>query len=297
MERNLAIMFVDIVDSTRLYERLGNIQAAALTQGALEQVRGIVTAHHGSVVKSLGDGLMCTYPHPDQLCLAAAAMIECQPGLGVGLRVGGHYGPVVCQDNDIFGDATNTTARVQSLAKPNEILVTGAVVERLSSLLRLRMRLIDSTTVKGKTLPISIFQFRPREEEDDSIEATISGVDLFSVPEAPPLTLALRYLDQTLEVSRYRPKVRIGRDGDNDIRILSKRASRGHGSIEFERESFLIKDHSSNGTFIKVGDASPLVLRRDATRLVGEGLIGFGAAPGEDGPGQEHVAWFRSSVV
>ena len=90
------------------------------------------------------------------------------------------------------------------------------------------------------------------------------------------------------------PKLTIGRQEGCDIVIPSRLASRQHGSVEFSRESFVITDHSSNGTYIRSGDNPPVPLRREAAKLVGRGLLGIGAVP--ERPDQEHVLRFVSEV-
>ncbi|MBI1207973.1 MAG: FHA domain-containing protein [Azospirillum sp.] len=296
MEVELAIIFVDICDSTRLYERLGNVEATALTQGKLQELRAIVGCHAGRVVKSLGDGLMCVFPTADDCCNAAAAMLEGEASSPVRLRIGCHFGCVVEKGNDVFGDAINVTARVESLARPNEILATEDAVNRLSPGLKGRTKLLDTTVVKGKTVPIGIYRFRARETVDDSMESTVVGLNILDKIRESGLVLHLHYLGREFTVSRTQAKLTIGRDSGCDIHILSKRASRNHGAIEFERESFILRDHSSNGTFIATGESPAIPLIRDATKLVGKGLIGVGAAPAEADGTEDYVIRFWCDV-
>lgn len=291
-EKNLASLFVDIVDSTRLYERMGNVQATAFTQSILQKLRVVVDNNRGTVVKSLGDGLLCIFASADQAVNAAQAMIDSQDSFKNKVRVGIHFGTAIQRGGDVFGDAINVTARVESLAKPGEILATEDLIQNLSLGLQSLAVKIDSTVVKGKTVPIGIFRIRQPGSLDDSVESTIIGLDLFK---DSAITLHLDYMGQEYTVSRISPKLRIGRAEDCDVKIASRQASREHGSIEFVRESFIISDHSSNGTYIATGDAHPILLRRDSTKLVGKGLLGIGALPDPASP--ECVIRFWSDLA
>jgi pSer/pThr/pTyr-binding forkhead associated (FHA) protein len=92
-----------------------------------------------------------------------------------------------------------------------------------------------------------------------------------------------------------RQRLNVGRDESSALRILSRQTSRQHAVIDFSRESFIITDQSTNGTFIRSGRSLPVALKRDSTKLVGTGLIGFGAEP-EDAE-QDHVAAFHCELA
>ena len=66
-----AVLFVDVTDSTKLYESLGDTVALALINGVFARLEKVIAKHSGTVVKSLGDGLICVYEDPDQAFRAA----------------------------------------------------------------------------------------------------------------------------------------------------------------------------------------------------------------------------------
>lgn len=298
MEIDLAILFADVCDSTRLYETVGNVRATQIIQGILRRLESVVVEGGGRVVKSLGDGLMCAFPDPVGACITAEAVVEtvasaslaaAQVG-GVHVRVGLHYGSAVDADGDVFGDAVNVAARIQNLASPQEILLTDEIARQVPESLRGRMALVDTTTVKGKTVPTRIYRLRKQGGTEDSVDSTIIGFSAAQMIKEALLTLKLTYLGREFVVDLVHPKLTIGRSETSDIMILSRQASRQHGAIEFSRESFMLTDHSSNGTFIRTGDEPPILVRRDSTRLVGRGQLGIGMAPERDG--DDHVIRF-----
>ncbi|QCN96229.1 adenylate/guanylate cyclase domain-containing protein [Azospirillum argentinense] len=292
MEKPLALLFVDIADSTLLYELAGDRKAAALTQRVLEGLRWIVGENDGTVVKSLGDGLLACFPISDGATHAALAMMERQGEFGLRLRAGLHFGPVIAGPGDLYGDACNVAARLESIARPGEILATDDLVDRLSPPLRTRTRLLNSVAVKGKAAPVRVHQIRdgsaaPEAEDNATVALTTS------VPGSgrglPSLRLSGRRADATL--TPLLPRVTVGRDEGCGLRIPSRRTSRQHAVIDFSRGGFLLTDHSTNGTFIRTGDSPSLLLRRDSTKLTGRGLIGFGGEPLR--PDDDHVLTFQ----
>ncbi|WP_114860842.1 adenylate/guanylate cyclase domain-containing protein [Azospirillum brasilense] len=292
MEKPLALLFVDIADSTLLYELAGDRKAAALTQRVLEGLRRIVGENDGTVVKSLGDGLLACFPRSDGATRAALAMMERQGEFGLRLRAGLHFGPVIAGPGDLYGDACNVAARLESIARPGEILATDDLVDRLSPPLRTRTRLLNSVAVKGKAAPVRVHQIRdgsaaPEAEDNATVALTTS------VPGSgrglPSLRLSGRRAEATL--TPLLPRVTVGRDEGCGLRIPSRRTSRQHAVIDFSRGGFLLTDHSTNGTFIRTGESPSLLLRRDSTKLTGSGLIGFGGEPLR--PDEDHVLTFQ----
>ncbi len=295
LEKPLALLFVDIADSTMLYERIGNATAAALTQRVLSHLRRLVEEQRGGVIKSLGDGLLAAFPVCDDSARAACAMMDIQDQHGMRLRIGIHFGAVIEGVGDLYGDACNVAARVQQIARPGEILATQALVDGLSPDQRSRTKPLSNVAMKGKAAPIRVHQIRTADEADDAIESTTLGFSL--VPEAgrSMVTLHLSYRGQDITMSRGLPRVTIGREDSSGLRIASRQTSRQHAVIDFTRESFLLTDHSTNGTYIRSGGSPPVVLRRDSTKLVGSGLIGFGAEALDES--QDHVVAFRGELA
>ena len=60
--------------------------------------------------------------------------------------------------------------------------------------------------------------------------------------------------------------------------------SRMHARIELRRGRFMLIDQSTNGTFLKLRDEAPIILRRDETQLENDGIIGLGQKVDDDHP-------------
>lgn len=299
MESSFALLFVDIADSTQLYERLGDAGAATLTRKLLRHLRLVIAVNDGQVIKVMGDGLLAIFPTADDAAWAAGTMAASQRVFSLSLRLGLHYGTAIQGEDDLYGDACNVAARVETLARPGETLATDALVQRLSPRLQRRAVRLKAVTVKGKTAPIRIHRLGESgtEDEDDTPDsATIGVTSLSTLPPADGETLLrLTYRGRDIVLRPGQPRLTIGRDEICALRILSRRTSRHHAVIDYSRGGFILTDHSTNGTFLRSGDSRPVTVLRDHARLMGGGLLGFGAEP--DGDDQDHVIVFRCDVA
>jgi class 3 adenylate cyclase len=291
MEKLCAILFADIVDSVQLYERVGNAEAARLNQTVIAHARLAVEAHHGEVIKSLGDGLLAVFDRAEDAGWTAASIIDSQEVFGVGLRIGLHFGPIIQGSFDVFGDACNVAARVQAIARAGEVLATEDLVKSLSASLLAHARCLNNVSVKGRSTPLRIYQLWGPDGDDEGFECTVVGTDLARAMVVGGATLRLTYRGRDFMLNRASPRLLVGRDESCQVRVLSPSTSRKHAVLDFSRETFMLTDHSTNGTFVRSGPSLPMLLKRDATKLVGQGLIGFGAEP--TGHGDDHEAAFR----
>ena len=282
--QELAILFVDVCDSTELYERLGDAQARAMIDAWMSGSAEAISAHGGLVVKTLGDGILSTFPSAESALAAALSMQE-QERAQVRIRAGFHVGPVIESGGDIFGDAVNVAARVAALAKEDEILFTESSVRALPPEARLGTRFLDKAMVKGKKEPVAIYGL-VSDANDNTVmmEAAESGSTGGS-----PLTLF--YRGQTLALGENSDRLQLGRDPANGLMVDGNYVSRSHATIEPRRGKFFLLDHSTNGTYVVFEGRAPVYLRRELLQLVGQGLISLGQLPAENQSDTIRFVW------
>jgi adenylate cyclase len=88
--------------------------------------------------------------------------------------------------------------------------------------------------------------------------------------------LELKSASARVEVGRSRRKATIGRDRNADIPIRDPHASRAHATIERDGDSFFLVDHSTNGTYVTVGDELEVLVLGEEMALHGQGVIALG---------------------
>ena len=123
------ILFADIADSTALTERLGDAAFREKARALDDALRTIVRDNGGAVIdaKTLGDGILATFPAASQAIAAALACGAAGDVQGLPLHLGLHAGDVIREANNVFGGAVNIAARISALAPPGEVLVSDIV--------------------------------------------------------------------------------------------------------------------------------------------------------------------------
>ncbi|WP_171123358.1 MULTISPECIES: adenylate/guanylate cyclase domain-containing protein [unclassified Ruegeria] len=150
-----SVLFTDVEGSTPLAEAMGNQSWSTLIDQHFQTVEGIVAAHRGQFVKSLGDGTLSSFQSANEALLAAIDMQEAvnltdmEPRLG--LRVGIHTGEVVLARGDFFGTVVNKAARITSSANAGEILVSDETRAMVSG--HHEFKFVDAKSVTLKGLP------------------------------------------------------------------------------------------------------------------------------------------------
>ena len=130
-----AILFTDIVNSTMLTQRLGDVGAMEVVRAHDRIVRGALADTGGSEVKHTGDGIMASFSEvtPSIECATAVQRRLMDHGHGaehpLDVRIGISAGEPVTENNDLFGTAVQLAARACAQAEVGGILVSMAVRE------------------------------------------------------------------------------------------------------------------------------------------------------------------------
>lgn len=274
---SLAVMFADIAQSTKLYDKIGNTAAHALISSCIAVMAKVCDNHGGTVIKTIGDEIMCTFPDPEA---AVAAAIDMQAGVdGIpaselsgyyppDIYIGFDYGPVIQENNDVFGDAVNVASRMVKLAKRRQIITTSEVVNALPETLRETCRCVDKVLVKGKSEEILVYEIIwEKEKITVALKSSGEGRSLLRP------RLELSFADKKYEVSEEHPALTIGRLDHNDVMVSDNRVSRFHARIEYRKDKYFIVDQSTNGTYITNECNTTVLLQRDEMQLGDNGLI------------------------
>lgn len=286
---NLAILFADVSGSTRLFETLGDATARVKVAECLGTLTEVTLNHAGTVIKTIGDEIMCTFPSADEAASAACEMHEAiqedvtegsSMSAPLAIRVGFHFGPALMEGGDVFGDAVNVAARMAAQAKGGQIITTHSTVEMLAPIKRASSRFVDRAPIKGKKEEIEIYEIIWQEED-----VTRMATGLMQEEHRPEVKLKVRYNDLEVVLNKERSSLVMGRSQSCDLPINEKLASRQHVRIELRRDKFFIIDQSTNGTHVYVDNEAPAFLRREEMPLNGNGRISLGKAF-DEGPSE-----------
>lgn len=287
-----AILFADIARSTQLYEIIGDKSASNLITSCLSCLLSIAKKHTGSLIKTIGDEIMCTFPNADFAVEAAKEMHQAleliHPLDGsdfagpLNISVGINFGTVVSDREDVYGDAVNLAARLVRIAKERQTLITEHTKNILKPELLSLTRYIDNTVIKGKTGEFKIYECV---WEEENVTVSLTKIQKFQAIQAH---LKLQFRKSTITIDDKRPVVTMGRLKHNDLILGYKRISRSHACIECHKGKFTLTDISSNGTHIQIEDEEDVLLKRDNISLHGSGIISLGRKASPGSPGAIH---------
>jgi class 3 adenylate cyclase len=276
----VAILFADVVGSTQLYEQLGDVNARQMVSRCLDIMREATEGNGGTVIKTMGDEVMSTFPSADDAMNAAKRMQERISIDGeldhdnghVAIRIGCHFGPVVQEQRDIFGSAVHTANRMTSQAKAGQIITTLGTVERLSEEWRSLCREIDVATVRGRADEVVLYEVLWEPDEATNMLPMVG----FGAESRRKRRLTLRFQGKNIVVGEGRKSATLGRAEDNDVVVKGNLISRLHARVEVSKDRFTLVDESTNGTFVQTASGEEVYVRRDRAPLSGAGVIGLG---------------------
>ncbi|HSF95104.1 MAG TPA: tetratricopeptide repeat protein [Thermohalobaculum sp.] len=173
MERRLAaILAADVVGYSRL---MGADEAGTLTRLKglhKELVLPKIAERKGRIVKLMGDGLLAEFPSVVEAVGCAIDIQRAMPGREpelpgerrILLRIGVNLGDIIVEGGDIFGDGVNVAARLEGLAEPNGICISGGAFDAIDGKLEAPFEDIGPQAVKNIAKPVRAYRLRPDAE-------------------------------------------------------------------------------------------------------------------------------------
>ena len=167
--RLAAIMAADVAGYTRLMRLDEEGTHERFKAHCREVFEPRISQHYGRIVKSTGDGMLVEFPSVIEAVLCA---VEVQCGMSrrnaesadtekVSFRIGINMGDVIVEPHDIFGDGVNVAARLEGLAEPNGICISGVVHEQVRDKLPFHFENLGPQLVKNISEPLQVFVLRP----------------------------------------------------------------------------------------------------------------------------------------
>jgi adenylate cyclase len=167
LERRLAaILAADVVGYTRLMgeDETGTLQR--LKSLRKELVQPTITERKGRIVKLMGDGLLADFPSVVEAVQCAVdiqeSMIGREPDMPnerrIRLRIGINLGDIIVDGTDIYGDGVNVAARLEALASPGGICISGPAFDTVYGKLDVAFEDVGERRVKNVAKPIRVYR-------------------------------------------------------------------------------------------------------------------------------------------
>jgi TolB-like protein/class 3 adenylate cyclase len=171
MERRLAaILAADVVGYSRLMEQDEAGTVEALKKRRKSILQPLLVTHHGRLVKVMGDGVLvefasavnavqCAVELQKRMAEANSSVPEARRII---LRIGINLGDVIVEGSDLYGDGVNVAARLEGLAHPGEICVSGSVYEQVKRKIASGFDELGPRAIKNIAEPVHVYRVRPR---------------------------------------------------------------------------------------------------------------------------------------
>src|SRR5262245_19368785 len=166
MERRLtAILAADVVGYSRLMglDEAGTL--AALKAHRREMADAKIAEHQGRIVKLTGDGMLVEFSSVVNAVACAAEIqrrmrernVDVAEDRRIEFRIGINLGDVIVEDNDIYGDGVNVAARIEAIAKPGGVAVSGTVRDHIGNRLDLAFEDVGEQQLKNIDRPVRVY--------------------------------------------------------------------------------------------------------------------------------------------
>jgi adenylate cyclase len=167
MERRLvAILAADVVGYSRLMEQDEAGTIAALKERRHGILNPLVARHRGRVVRVVGDGVLVEFASAVEGVLCAAELQQQMAAANAGLandraivlRIGVNLGDLAFEGSELYGDGINVAARLEALAEPGTIYVSGKVRDEVCGKLDLALEDLGERRLKNISAPIRVYR-------------------------------------------------------------------------------------------------------------------------------------------
>ena len=159
MQRRLAaILAADVVAYSRLMEEDEAGTLARLTKARMERIEPLIAAHRGRVFKLMGDGILVEFASVVDAVACAVAWQTDLAESDLRFRIGVNLGEVIVEDDDIYGNGVNIAARLEAVADPGGICLSGNVHDEVRGKLEIGLQDMGPQTLKNITEPVRAYR-------------------------------------------------------------------------------------------------------------------------------------------
>ena len=200
VERRLAaILAADVAGYSLLMgqDEVGTL--ARLRELRRELIDAEIAEHKGRIVKTTGDGMLIEFPSVVEAVVCAVAvqraMVEHNAGVPedrrIEFRVGINLGDVIVENGDIHGDGVNVTARLEALAEPGGICVSGVVYDQVQGRLDCGFDDLGEQTLKNIARPLRVYRVRlaPGAKPPTISSAKTGSGPILALPDKPSIAV------------------------------------------------------------------------------------------------------------
>lgn len=193
----VAVFAADVEGYSRLMgaDEVGTLKGLTERRAILDRIIG---EHRGRIANTAGDSVLAEFGSAvdavkcavDAQTALAEANSSLPPDRRINFRMGVHIGDVMVKAGDLFGDGVNIAARLQTLAKPGAVCISGATHDQVRKVLPMTFDDLGAQQVKNIEEPIRAYQVgaqsKPRDAAPTRVAETVSELPL---PDKPSIAV------------------------------------------------------------------------------------------------------------
>jgi TolB-like protein/class 3 adenylate cyclase/Tfp pilus assembly protein PilF len=178
VRRLSAILAADVVEYSRMMEADEAGTLAALNAHRRAIIEPVIAGHGGRIVKTMGDGFLVEFA---SVVEAVQSAIDLQDGMSLAdadlpdqrkmrLRIGINLGDVMVEAGDLYGDGVNIAARLQAMAEPGSILISGTVYDHLKNKIPARFESLGERQLKNIIEAVRVYRVVTGRKSGEPVE-------------------------------------------------------------------------------------------------------------------------------
>jgi adenylate cyclase len=260
--REITVMFTDIRGSTAYFERYGDIAGVMMVHQCTELIKRQLEKHKGTFIKTIGDAVMATFDDCKDAVEASIGMLQelrhrnamKEEKERIAIRVGLNHGTGIVRSADVFGDVVNVASRVESVAQPEQIVISKTVNQRVASLNLFHINYLGKFALKGKEGPSDLFEVIWDEERAAAKPVATHTM----VTGGPSLKLPVFKLQHVMRGSTSRQwelqgsQITIGQSGADITFPQDARMAPMHARLTADTAQLCVEDLSGRGVFVRL---------------------------------------------
>src|SRR5215471_3278999 len=167
--RLAAIVAGDIAGHSRLMEFDEEGTHARVKRIQRDLIEPSIAEHYGRLVKTTGDGFIAIFDSPLEAVRCGIVIQQNMSGRNTSLprdqriqyRIGINLGDVIIEEDDIYGEGVNVASRLESIADPGEVYISGGIYEQIKHKLVCGYESLGDRKVKNITDPVRVYRVLP----------------------------------------------------------------------------------------------------------------------------------------
>ena len=284
-QRRMILMFADVSDSARLFERLGDTEASYAVERCLKRMERAIAGYGGRTINVSSDGLLAVFESAEKACHAAVDMqsrvskLPPVSGLKLTIRIGLHVGNLNADEETVTGSTVEMAGRIAGKARIDQILASSLLIDELprqTLILTRAMPDLGSIEEGGASFGLAEVDWLNHEDHQRKYGVTFDATPGQFLADIN--RLCIRYHGNAYLLDEKSPFLTLGRDPSSKLQIADRKASRAHGRIERRNNCHFYVDSSTNGSYVISGGQGEIMVRRKEIELKGNGRISFGAS-------------------